>query len=174
MRYGTTVQSPIQHRFLGQTTPKKAKQMVTLVSVCLSWIRFRGTVSCLHWPVHSVSSSMPPPALPVAAASASSTVGVALLGPSPLSQLQRLVTSGFTTFLSDWRFICFMLCWPLQAPTVQTLGGFKPPHPGFGGYNKENKGQPNGTPPCTQRNVSMASIASTYSEFVVKKPFFLS
>ncbi|XP_020555936.1 protein regulator of cytokinesis 1 isoform X4 [Oryzias latipes] len=53
-----------------------------------------------------------------------------------------------------------------KAPTVQTLGGFKPPHPGFGGYNKENKGQPNGTPPCTQRNVSMASIASTYSEFV--------
>uniref|UniRef100_A0A3P9LXD0 Protein regulator of cytokinesis 1b n=1 Tax=Oryzias latipes TaxID=8090 RepID=A0A3P9LXD0_ORYLA len=53
-----------------------------------------------------------------------------------------------------------------KAPTVQTLGGFKPPHPGFGGYNKENKGQPNGTPPCTQRNVSMASIAITYSKFV--------
>uniref|UniRef100_A0A3P9J747 Protein regulator of cytokinesis 1b n=1 Tax=Oryzias latipes TaxID=8090 RepID=A0A3P9J747_ORYLA len=32
MRYGTTVQSPIQHRFLGQTTPKKAKQMFNAIS----------------------------------------------------------------------------------------------------------------------------------------------
>ncbi|XP_020555934.1 protein regulator of cytokinesis 1 isoform X2 [Oryzias latipes] len=112
MRYGTTVQSPIQHRFLGQTTPKKAKQMFNATS----------STSC---------------------GSSQRLLYSGCRSPGPIPTLSAT-----------------------KAPTVQTLGGFKPPHPGFGGYNKENKGQPNGTPPCTQRNVSMASIASTYSEFV--------
>uniref|UniRef100_A0A3P9LXE4 Protein regulator of cytokinesis 1b n=1 Tax=Oryzias latipes TaxID=8090 RepID=A0A3P9LXE4_ORYLA len=112
MRYGTTVQSPIQHRFLGQTTPKKAKQMFNATS----------STSC---------------------GSSQRLLYSGCRSPGPIPTLSAT-----------------------KAPTVQTLGGFKPPHPGFGGYNKENKGQPNGTPPCTQRNVSMASIAITYSKFV--------
>ncbi|KAM6942943.1 protein regulator of cytokinesis 1b isoform 1-T1 [Xenentodon cancila] len=61
-----------------------------------------------------------------------------------------------------------------MAPTARTPGGGKPPHPRLQGCNKENEAQFKGTPlsgalqtpPCPQRNFSIASVASTYSEFV--------
>ncbi|XP_041849176.1 protein regulator of cytokinesis 1b isoform X2 [Melanotaenia boesemani] len=66
---------------------------------------------------------------------------------------------------------------PLSAnktPTARTPGSSKPPHPRIHGCNKENEAQLKGnalcgalqTPPCPQRNFSVASVASTYSEFV--------
>lgn len=66
---------------------------------------------------------------------------------------------------------------PLSANKIQaarTPGSTKPPHPRIQGCNKENEAQLKGnalsgalqTPPCPQRNFSMASVASTYSEFV--------
>ncbi|KAK5618545.1 hypothetical protein CRENBAI_016865, partial [Crenichthys baileyi] len=66
---------------------------------------------------------------------------------------------------------------PLSAnktPAARTPGGSKPPHPRIQGCNKENEAQLKGTPmsgalqtpPCPQRTFSMASVASTYSEFV--------
>ncbi|XP_008335316.1 protein regulator of cytokinesis 1b isoform X2 [Cynoglossus semilaevis] len=66
---------------------------------------------------------------------------------------------------------------PLSAnkyPQQRTPGCGKPPHPRMLYCNKENETQPKGTPgsgallttPSPQRNFSMASIASTYSEFV--------
>ncbi|XP_061594371.1 protein regulator of cytokinesis 1b isoform X2 [Cololabis saira] len=66
---------------------------------------------------------------------------------------------------------------PLSAnkvPAARTPGGSKPPHPRLQGCNKENELQFKGTPlsgalqtpPCPQRNFSIASVASTYSEFV--------
>nr|XP_046251920.1 protein regulator of cytokinesis 1b isoform X2 [Scatophagus argus] len=56
----------------------------------------------------------------------------------------------------------------------RTPGSAKPPHPRLHGTNKENEGQLKGTPligallPCAspQRNFSITSVASTYSEFV--------
>ncbi|MEQ2250136.1 hypothetical protein ILYODFUR_036677, partial [Ilyodon furcidens] len=59
-------------------------------------------------------------------------------------------------------------------PAARTPGGSKPPHPRVQGCNKENEAQLKGTPmsgalqtpPCPQRTFSMASVASTYSEFV--------
>ncbi len=59
---------------------------------------------------------------------------------------------------------------------MRTPGGGKPPHPRLpGSSNKENvallKGTPVSgallTPGTPQRNFSIASVASTYSEFVV-------
>uniref|UniRef100_A0A3P9CFH7 Protein regulator of cytokinesis 1b n=1 Tax=Maylandia zebra TaxID=106582 RepID=A0A3P9CFH7_9CICH len=59
---------------------------------------------------------------------------------------------------------------------VRTPGGCKPPHPRLQGCNKENEAQLKGssplrgallTPASPQRNFSIASVASTYSEFVV-------
>ncbi|XP_072236025.1 protein regulator of cytokinesis 1b isoform X2 [Leuresthes tenuis] len=66
---------------------------------------------------------------------------------------------------------------PLSAnktPAARTPGGSRPPHPKTLGCNKENEAQLKGTPlsgalqtpPCPQRNFSIASVASTYSEFV--------
>nr|CAG5996601.1 unnamed protein product [Menidia menidia] len=66
---------------------------------------------------------------------------------------------------------------PLSAnktPAARTPGGSKPPHPRALSSNKENEAQPKGTPlsgalqtpPCPPRNHSIASVASTYSEFV--------
>ncbi|XP_015240318.1 PREDICTED: protein regulator of cytokinesis 1 isoform X2 [Cyprinodon variegatus] len=66
---------------------------------------------------------------------------------------------------------------PLSAnktTATRTPGGSKPPHPRIQECNKENEAQFKGspmsgafqTPPCPQRNFSMASVASTYSEFV--------
>ncbi|CAM9332640.1 unnamed protein product [Lampetra planeri] len=66
---------------------------------------------------------------------------------------------------------------PLSAskvPTVRTPGGGKPPHPKLQGCNKENQAQLKGsplsgallTPASPQRNISITSVASTYSEFV--------
>ncbi|KAG7481766.1 hypothetical protein JOB18_004206 [Solea senegalensis] len=66
---------------------------------------------------------------------------------------------------------------PLSAnkcPAPRTPGSGKPPHPRLQGCNKENEAQLKGTPvsgalltPASpQRNFSMASVASTYSEFV--------
>ncbi|XP_029960739.1 protein regulator of cytokinesis 1b isoform X2 [Salarias fasciatus] len=66
---------------------------------------------------------------------------------------------------------------PLSAnkvPAVRTPGGSKPPHPRWRDCNKENAAQVKGsplsgallTPASPQRNFSMASVASTYSEFV--------
>ncbi|XP_070684780.1 protein regulator of cytokinesis 1b isoform X2 [Pempheris klunzingeri] len=66
---------------------------------------------------------------------------------------------------------------PLSAnktPAARTPGGGKPPHPRLQGCNKENEGQLKGTPlsgalliPASpQRNFSITSVASTYSEFV--------
>ncbi|XP_041792438.1 protein regulator of cytokinesis 1b isoform X2 [Chelmon rostratus] len=66
---------------------------------------------------------------------------------------------------------------PLSAnktPAARTPGSGKPPHPRLQGCNKENEAQLKGTPlsgalltPASpQRNFSMASVASTYSEFV--------
>nr|XP_004566408.1 protein regulator of cytokinesis 1 isoform X1 [Maylandia zebra] len=58
---------------------------------------------------------------------------------------------------------------------VRTPGGCKPPHPRLQGCNKENEAQLKGssplrgallTPASPQRNFSIASVASTYSEFV--------
>ncbi|XP_018548473.1 protein regulator of cytokinesis 1b isoform X2 [Lates calcarifer] len=56
----------------------------------------------------------------------------------------------------------------------RTPGGSKPPHPRLQGCNKENEAQLKGTPvsgalltsASPQRNFSIASVASTYSEFV--------
>uniref|UniRef100_A0A8D3D9D2 Protein regulator of cytokinesis 1b n=1 Tax=Scophthalmus maximus TaxID=52904 RepID=A0A8D3D9D2_SCOMX len=67
---------------------------------------------------------------------------------------------------------------PLSANKVAsgTPGVGKPPHPRLQGCNKENEAQSKGTPPLSgalltpaspQRNFSIASVASTYSEFVV-------
>uniref|UniRef100_A0AAQ5YXX0 Protein regulator of cytokinesis 1b n=1 Tax=Amphiprion ocellaris TaxID=80972 RepID=A0AAQ5YXX0_AMPOC len=67
---------------------------------------------------------------------------------------------------------------PLSAnkvPASRTPGGGKPPHPKPQGCNKENEAQLKGTPlsgalltaASPQRNFSIASVASTYSEFVV-------
>uniref|UniRef100_A0A3Q1ES70 Protein regulator of cytokinesis 1b n=1 Tax=Acanthochromis polyacanthus TaxID=80966 RepID=A0A3Q1ES70_9TELE len=67
---------------------------------------------------------------------------------------------------------------PLSAnkvPASRTPGGSKPPHPRLQGCNKENEAQLKGTPlsgalltaASPQRNFSIASVASTYSEFVV-------
>ncbi|XP_037548134.1 protein regulator of cytokinesis 1b [Nematolebias whitei] len=61
-----------------------------------------------------------------------------------------------------------------MASAARTPGGGKPPHPRVQGCNKENQGQLKGsplsgalqTPPCAQLNLSIASVASTYSEFV--------
>uniref|UniRef100_A0A672H6X7 Protein regulator of cytokinesis 1b n=1 Tax=Salarias fasciatus TaxID=181472 RepID=A0A672H6X7_SALFA len=66
-----------------------------------------------------------------------------------------------------------------QVPAVRTPGGSKPPHPRWRDCNKENAAQVKGsplsgallTPASPQRNFSMASVASTYSEFVVIYPF---
>ncbi|CAB1429920.1 unnamed protein product [Pleuronectes platessa] len=66
---------------------------------------------------------------------------------------------------------------PLSAnkcPAARTPGGAKPPHPRLQGCNKENEAQLKGnplsgallTPASPQRNFSLASVASTYSEFV--------
>ncbi|XP_056233156.1 protein regulator of cytokinesis 1b isoform X2 [Seriola aureovittata] len=66
---------------------------------------------------------------------------------------------------------------PLSAnkgPASRTPGGSKPPHPRIQSCNKENeahlKGSPLSgallTPVSPQRNFSIASVASTYSEFV--------
>uniref|UniRef100_A0A3Q0S4R7 Protein regulator of cytokinesis 1b n=1 Tax=Amphilophus citrinellus TaxID=61819 RepID=A0A3Q0S4R7_AMPCI len=65
---------------------------------------------------------------------------------------------------------------PLSANKVaRTPGGCKPPHPRVQGCNKENEAQLKGrtplsgallTPACPQPNFSIASVASTYSEFV--------
>ncbi|XP_045889378.1 protein regulator of cytokinesis 1b isoform X2 [Micropterus dolomieu] len=66
---------------------------------------------------------------------------------------------------------------PLSAnkcPAARTPGGGKPPHSRLLGCNKENEAQLKGTPlsgalltPATpQRNFSITSVASTYSEFV--------
>uniref|UniRef100_A0A3Q1EQ28 Protein regulator of cytokinesis 1b n=1 Tax=Acanthochromis polyacanthus TaxID=80966 RepID=A0A3Q1EQ28_9TELE len=65
---------------------------------------------------------------------------------------------------------------PLSANKVasRTPGGSKPPHPRLQGCNKENEAQLKGTPlsgalltaASPQRNFSIASVASTYSEFV--------
>ncbi|XP_049459002.1 protein regulator of cytokinesis 1b isoform X1 [Epinephelus fuscoguttatus] len=66
---------------------------------------------------------------------------------------------------------------PLSAnkvPVALTPGGSKSPHPRLHGCNKENKAQLKGsplsgallTPAGPQRNFSIASVASTYSEFV--------
>ncbi|XP_038557816.1 protein regulator of cytokinesis 1b isoform X2 [Micropterus salmoides] len=66
---------------------------------------------------------------------------------------------------------------PLSAnkcPAARTPGGGKPPHSRLQGCNKENEAQLKGTPlsgalltPATpQRNFSITSVASTYSEFV--------
>ncbi|XP_042342525.1 protein regulator of cytokinesis 1b isoform X1 [Plectropomus leopardus] len=66
---------------------------------------------------------------------------------------------------------------PLSAnkvPAAWTPGGSKPPHPRLQGCNKENEAQLKGSPlsgallsPAgPQRNFSIASVASTYSEFV--------
>uniref|UniRef100_A0AAQ5Y3U5 Protein regulator of cytokinesis 1b n=1 Tax=Amphiprion ocellaris TaxID=80972 RepID=A0AAQ5Y3U5_AMPOC len=66
---------------------------------------------------------------------------------------------------------------PLSAnkvPASRTPGGGKPPHPKPQGCNKENEAQLKGTPlsgalltaASPQRNFSIASVASTYSEFV--------
>ncbi|XP_034428268.1 protein regulator of cytokinesis 1b isoform X1 [Hippoglossus hippoglossus] len=66
---------------------------------------------------------------------------------------------------------------PLSAnkcPAARTPGGSKPPHPRLQGCNKENEAQLKGiplsgallTPASPQRNFSLASVASTYSEFV--------
>ncbi|XP_035991800.1 protein regulator of cytokinesis 1b isoform X2 [Fundulus heteroclitus] len=61
-----------------------------------------------------------------------------------------------------------------KTPAPRTPGGSKPPHPRVRGCNKENEAQFKGTPmsgalqtpPCPQNNCSMASVASTYSEFL--------
>ncbi|KAM4593922.1 protein regulator of cytokinesis 1b isoform 3-T3 [Odontesthes bonariensis] len=61
-----------------------------------------------------------------------------------------------------------------MTPAARTPGGSRPPHPKIRGCNKENEAQSKGTPlsgalqtpPCAQRNFSIASVASTYSEFV--------
>ncbi|XP_069581721.1 protein regulator of cytokinesis 1b [Brachyistius frenatus] len=67
---------------------------------------------------------------------------------------------------------------PLSAnkgAALRTPGGGKPPHPRLKGCNKENEAQPKGSPlggvllltaARPQPNSSMASVASTYSEFV--------
>uniref|UniRef100_A0A3Q3WTD6 Uncharacterized protein n=1 Tax=Mola mola TaxID=94237 RepID=A0A3Q3WTD6_MOLML len=67
---------------------------------------------------------------------------------------------------------------PLSAnktPAGRTPGAGKPPHPQPQGCNKENEAQLKGTPligalltrPSPQRNFSITSVASTYSDFVV-------
>ncbi|XP_063738693.1 protein regulator of cytokinesis 1b isoform X1 [Eleginops maclovinus] len=61
-----------------------------------------------------------------------------------------------------------------KAPAARTPGVGKPPNPRLQGCNKENEAQLKGsplsgallTPAGPQRNFSMASVASTYSEFV--------
>ncbi|PWA29102.1 hypothetical protein CCH79_00006332 [Gambusia affinis] len=63
---------------------------------------------------------------------------------------------------------------PLSAnktPAARTPGSSKPPHPRTQDCNKENEAQGKATPvsgalQTPQRNFSMASVASTYSEFV--------
>lgn len=63
----------------------------------------------------------------------------------------------------------------LQGPAARTPVGGKPPHPRLQGCNKENEAQLKGTPlsgalltaASPQRNFSITSVASTYSEFVV-------
>ncbi|CAN9507276.1 unnamed protein product [Ophioblennius macclurei] len=66
---------------------------------------------------------------------------------------------------------------PLSAnkvPAARTPGGLKPPHPRWRDCNKENAAQSKASPlsgallpsASPQRNFSMASVASTYSEFV--------
>uniref|UniRef100_A0A669CSB2 Protein regulator of cytokinesis 1b n=1 Tax=Oreochromis niloticus TaxID=8128 RepID=A0A669CSB2_ORENI len=64
----------------------------------------------------------------------------------------------------------------LPTLAARTPGGCKPPHPRLQGCNKENEAQLKGssplrgallTPASPQRNFSIASVASTYSEFVV-------
>lgn len=65
---------------------------------------------------------------------------------------------------------CFYLFLLPQAPAARTPGGGKPPHPRLQGCNKENVGQLKGsplTPPGPQSNSSLASVSSTYSQFVV-------
>ncbi|XP_032415934.1 protein regulator of cytokinesis 1b isoform X1 [Xiphophorus hellerii] len=58
-----------------------------------------------------------------------------------------------------------------KTPAARTPGGSKPPHPRTQDCNKENEAQGQATPvsgalQTPQRNFSMASVASTYSEFV--------
>ncbi|XP_060924474.1 protein regulator of cytokinesis 1b [Limanda limanda] len=58
---------------------------------------------------------------------------------------------------------------PLSAnkcPAARTPGGGRPPHPRLQGCNKENEAQLKGPPASPQPNFSLASVASTYSEFV--------
>lgn len=70
--------------------------------------------------------------------------------------------------------LSLLLC-VFQVPAAQTPGSSKPPHPRLQSCNKENVAQLKGTPlsgalltPANpQRNFSIASVASTYSEFVV-------
>lgn len=66
----------------------------------------------------------------------------------------------------------------LQAPASRTPGGGRPHNPRLQGCNKENEAQLKGgalsgallTPASPQRSFSVASVASTYSEFVVINP----
>lgn len=74
----------------------------------------------------------------------------------------------------SWSDLSPLLC-VLQGLAPRTPGGSKPPHPRLQGCNKENEAQLKGTPvsgalltsASPQRNFSIASVASTYSEFVV-------
>ncbi|XP_029316733.1 protein regulator of cytokinesis 1b isoform X2 [Cottoperca gobio] len=67
-----------------------------------------------------------------------------------------------------------LLPFVLQCPAARTPGGGKPPNPRLQGCNKENEAQLKGSPlsgalliPASpQPNFSIASAASTYSEFV--------
>uniref|UniRef100_A0A8C6VRV3 Protein regulator of cytokinesis 1b n=1 Tax=Nothobranchius furzeri TaxID=105023 RepID=A0A8C6VRV3_NOTFU len=70
-------------------------------------------------------------------------------------------------------------CIPLsanKAPAARTPGAGRPPHPRVQCCNKENKPQQKGSPlsgvlQTPHRNFSIASVASTYSEFVVIDSF---
>lgn len=67
----------------------------------------------------------------------------------------------------------------LQSPAPRTPGGARPPQRHLQGCNKENEAQLKGTPvigalltrASPQRHFSIASVASTYSEFVVIHTF---
>ncbi|XP_041653118.1 protein regulator of cytokinesis 1-like isoform X2 [Cheilinus undulatus] len=123
MLYGT-VRTPTKRRFLGSTTPNKAR-------------KFNATSS-------------------ISSATSNSTMRSAIGGTVCRSPVPRPPLSAN------------------KVPAVRTPGSNKPPHPRLQGCNKENEVRPKGTPlsggllnyASPQRNLSITSVASTYSEFV--------
>uniref|UniRef100_A0A8K9UTJ7 Protein regulator of cytokinesis 1b n=1 Tax=Oncorhynchus mykiss TaxID=8022 RepID=A0A8K9UTJ7_ONCMY len=129
MLYGTAVRTPTKRRFLGTTTPSKARKPSYSWNNCVAQ-SYDGEMEYI----------------------------------SLDSRLLFLLIHLFSVFS------------PIQVPSVRTPGRSKPPLAGLQERNKENMGQVTGvgvplqsggfkTLASPQRNFSINSVASTYSEF---------